>query len=163
MADAAETFDTHHVAAEWTATFTWAEMAGRLEAVKITVVPNTAGSGIVPSDLRAASFANLLKAQRALIQQVFTMSAQALPDDPRRSEWARVGELAGKAKKGRPVSDDELEQVADVYREAYRMGANPVVAVADALKIARSTAAKRVIAARRAGFLPPATAGKASA
>lgn len=54
---------------------------------------------------------------------------------------------------GRAHLDSELQAVADIYRAAY-MARQPVQqAVAKALGVPVSTAAKRIMAARRRGFL----------
>ncbi len=65
-------------------------------------------------------------------------------------------------KRGRPrVSAEELSAVARTYREAVRFGADPVLEVAKALGVTRSTASKRVMRAREVGMLGPAVPGKA--
>lgn len=56
---------------------------------------------------------------------------------------------------------DELVRVAAVYRIAYLAHQPPVQAVAEQLGLPASTAAKKVMAARRVGLLPPTTQGKA--
>jgi hypothetical protein len=58
---------------------------------------------------------------------------------------------------------DELLQVATIYGQAYVAHQPPVQAVAKQLNIPESTAAKKVMAARRAGLLRPTTPGKAGA
>ena len=59
--------------------------------------------------------------------------------------------------------DQELVEVATIYTAAFARRRPPVMAVAEALGVSRSTANKRVIAARKAGLLPPTTQGKAGA
>ena len=56
----------------------------------------------------------------------------------------------------RPLSADELQQVADIYRRGWNETGRPVEAVAEALNMPRSTASKRIMKARIAGYLPPA-------
>jgi len=63
------------------------------------------------------------------------------------------------------VSEDELREAADAYREAFATAeggerAAPTVAVAKRLNVSRSTAARRVAAARAAGFLGDALRGR---
>jgi hypothetical protein len=55
----------------------------------------------------------------------------------------------------------ELAHVAAIYRVAYLVHEPPARAVAEQLGISISTAGKKVMAARQAGFLAPATQGKA--
>ena len=59
--------------------------------------------------------------------------------------------------------EQELAEVALIYTAAFAQRRPPVMAVAEALGVSRSTANKRVIAARKAGLLPPTTQGKAGA
>jgi hypothetical protein len=56
---------------------------------------------------------------------------------------------------GRPHSDHDLSLVADIYRTALNARLPARKAVADAFNISQSTAAKRVMAARKRGLLPP--------
>ncbi len=51
------------------------------------------------------------------------------------------------------MSDQELEQVAAVYRNAWIEGQPVTKAVAQAFRISRSTASKRIMKARRMGLL----------
>ena len=57
----------------------------------------------------------------------------------------------------------ELERVALFYRAALFCGEAPTTWVAEALKVSRDVAAKRVQAARRAGLLEPTTKGRKGA
>lgn len=57
--------------------------------------------------------------------------------------------------------DDELTQVAAVYRLAYACGLPPTKAVAESFEIPPSTAAKRVMKARKEGLLGETTPGQA--
>lgn len=63
-----------------------------------------------------------------------------------------------KGTRGRPpISREELEQAAAIYRSA---AARPTQAVAEAMGLSARQATSRVQAARRAGLLPPTTPGK---
>lgn len=65
-------------------------------------------------------------------------------------------------KAGRPpVSDSELHRVSLIYAEAFRNHKPPRQAVAEALRLSPSAAAKRIARCRAAGFLGPAEQGKA--
>jgi hypothetical protein len=64
---------------------------------------------------------------------------------------------------GRDEEDAGLPWVAAVYRVAFVTLDPPVKAVAEQLGVSASVAANRVMAARRAGYLPPTKPGKAGA
>jgi hypothetical protein len=63
-------------------------------------------------------------------------------------------------RQGSPLTDDNLRQVAELYRVAVERGDPPTQTVADAMHVARSTAARWVGAARKRGFLGPAVRGR---
>ena len=54
---------------------------------------------------------------------------------------------------GRQHSDEDLQAVADIHKAAYKARIPVQQAVADALGISVSTAAKRIMAARQRGFI----------
>lgn len=56
--------------------------------------------------------------------------------------------------------EDELVRVAGTYRIAQACGIPPTKSVAEIFNITRSAAAKKVMAARKAGLLGPTTPGK---
>lgn len=68
-----------------------------------------------------------------------------------------------KAHSGRPHSEDELQSVANVYRIAYEKSLPVQQTVAETLGIPLSTAAKRIMAARRQGLIPQSMNRKRSA
>lgn len=68
---------------------------------------------------------------------------------------------ARRPRRGSPITDDNLKQVSSLYREAIKGGDPPTQTVADAMHVARSTAARWVMAARKRGFLGPAMPGRA--
>jgi hypothetical protein len=55
--------------------------------------------------------------------------------------------------KGRRLEADELQQVADVYRAAHAEARPVNEAIRDAFDLTKDGAAKRIMAARRAGLL----------
>jgi hypothetical protein len=57
------------------------------------------------------------------------------------------------AHQGRQHSDKDLQAVGDIYLAAYKARIPVQKAVADALGISVSTAAKRIMAARQQGFI----------
>ena len=58
------------------------------------------------------------------------------------------------AHQGRQHSDEDLRAVAEIYIAAYQAHMPVQNAVADALGISVSTAQKRIMAARKRGFIP---------
>ena len=66
-------------------------------------------------------------------------------------------------KAGRPpLPDGELQQVARIYFDAFHDHRPPRQAVAEALGLSPSAAAKRIARCRAAGYLGPAEQGKAT-
>ena len=61
---------------------------------------------------------------------------------------------------GRQHSDEDLQAVADIHKAAYKARIPVQQAVADALGISVSTAAKRIMAARQRGFISTSLEGE---
>ena len=59
-----------------------------------------------------------------------------------------------------PLTDENLQQVATLYRAAVEQGDHPTETVANAMHVSRSTAARWVTRARKRGFLGPAMRGR---
>jgi hypothetical protein len=80
-----------------------------------------------------------------------------LSADQVREAWAQLEDIGSyRTKRGRDrITDQTLERVAEVYRAAWKAGANPTEAVATEFNKARSTAARYVGLARRKGKLGP--------
>ena len=64
------------------------------------------------------------------------------------------------SQRGALLSDEVLEEVARIYKEACNYGTSPIKSVAKAFGISKSTAAKRVMVAREHGMLGQAIRGK---
>lgn len=62
--------------------------------------------------------------------------------------------------RGNPLNSNILEQVSLLYRQALQLGTSPTKMISQAYLISESSAAKRIMAARKAGFLGPASPGK---
>jgi hypothetical protein len=60
----------------------------------------------------------------------------------------------------RRLGDEHYRRVADIYRDAVRNGEPPTAAVADALTVSKSAAAKQVARARERGLLPRTSRGR---
>ena len=67
---------------------------------------------------------------------------------------------ARRPRRGSPLTDDNLDKVAKLYRSAVERGDPPTQTVADQMQVARSTAARWVSAARSRGLLGPAVPGR---
>ena len=65
------------------------------------------------------------------------------------------------ARRGEALQHEDLAEVAEVYRAATRAGEPVTKAIGERFGIASSTAAKRILMARRAGLLGAPIAGKA--
>jgi hypothetical protein len=59
------------------------------------------------------------------------------------------------AHSGKALSQEELQTVAELYKDANRRGISTQRHIANEMGVARSTAAKRIMASRKANFLPP--------
>lgn len=59
------------------------------------------------------------------------------------------------AHSGKALSQEELQTVAELYKEANRIGVSTQQYIAKKMEVALSTAAKRIMSSRKANFLPP--------
>jgi hypothetical protein len=81
---------------------------------------------------------------------------------PRDAEfYAQYTEDARRPRRGSPLTDDHLQQVAGLYRAALERGDPPTQTIADELHAARSTAARWVSLARERGILGASLPGQA--
>lgn len=64
------------------------------------------------------------------------------------------------AQRGASLSEDVLAEVARIYKETVARNLPPIPAIAEAFNISKSTSAKRVMLARKFGFLGKARKGK---
>lgn len=61
---------------------------------------------------------------------------------------------------GKRLSDSDLKRIGEIYLQSGKSGERPRKKIAREFKISTSAAAKRIMAARRRGFLGPALVGK---
>jgi hypothetical protein len=128
----------------------WEELTGEEHTSWVALIDETARArGYVLTEAELAADA----------ESAYRRWVGGFTDDER----AHAGALAEglQARKGRTLTTGDLEVVADVYRAAWRQGANPRHAVAEQFHLSDSGAAKRIRAARGAGLLGPARPGKA--
>jgi hypothetical protein len=171
----------------WSVDLVWAEIDGRAECVGLAF-QSYGGTFLDYGEaepLRPLSDEDEVHPVRAGLLRAFTMSLideargerardlAELPDDslPRQrrdeklaafTENGRGRRLVGRDGQPLPV-DEALDEVAAIYRQAWREGGNPTAAVSQAIGISRSAAAKRVRRARDAGLLPETSRGRANA
>lgn len=88
--------------------------------------------------------------------------------EPDKSMSADVLEVRGVAKKssrqprrGIPLTDDDLRDIAAMYREAVRVSRAPTEALAQRMGVSRPTMSRWIAKARERGFLGPARQGSA--
>lgn len=138
----------------WRVTLVYGVLGDRVEAVEVRAQP--VGDHPVTRDaLRAFPVGQWIAEDRPKALS----AARRMVKDPKLDESVRerLRRVVPPPTRRRPSYKMrvDLERVATIYREAFRVGDHPTRAVADALHIARSTAAKKVQAARAAGHLGP--------
>ncbi len=129
----------------WRLVIEVATIRGRNEPVALSITAVEAGYALSQSTVRAIPFASFLRNDKSVIHQRIdpsgpTGSMRAMSPTPPKRE-------------GRRYTDYELQRVAIIYRDAYKARVPVQRAVADALEIPLSTAVKRIIAARKRGFI----------
>jgi hypothetical protein len=75
--------------------------------------------------------------------------------------YERYAQNARRPRRGSPLTEENLRQVADLYRAAMRRGDPPTQTIAQAMHITRSTASRWVAAAREKELLGKALRGRA--
>lgn len=108
--------------------------------------------------LRAVRLPVLLTiAAKAAMEKVTRDEAGALRQAPMTAADvdAFVEQFRGarKARQGTPLTDDQLRNVAELYRAAAARGLPPVKTITKAEHVSRATASRWVAAARERGFL----------
>jgi hypothetical protein len=89
-----------------------------------------------------------------------TMFRQVIATEMKQLKRLKQKNEGRTAHQGRSHSDEELQVVADLYISAYKSRLAVQVAVATTLGISKSTAAKRIMAARSHGLIPSDMNGK---
>ena len=139
--------------AVWAVETLWEEDQGRFEPTAVTVRSHlqSGGAPVTAEVLRRLPIGTLHKVARKHASE----QTDHCPSNPDRVESsALIDELSRIGpSRGSKLTDDELAQVAAVYLDAWRRGDEVTVAVKDHFHIARSTAAKRIMKARAAGYL----------
>lgn len=84
-----------------------------------------------------------------------------MPSTERMEFYRDYAKGARAPRRGSLLTDENLRQVAELYRAAIKRGDPPTQMVAEAMHVARSTAARWVGKARERGFLGPSMRGRA--
>jgi hypothetical protein len=128
---------------------------GRYECTRLEVSEREDGPPITSNALRTLPVGRLMR-------EAAQISARVRVGASTRRATTGGATLRDGVLRRRPADEDEeLLTVALAYRLAHACGEPPTNAVAEQLGIARSTATKKVMAARAAGYLGKTTAGKA--
>lgn len=92
-----------------------------------------------------------------IVREIATRVAQEADGQPdrlrTRSEARHIGKSMYRPQRGHRLTDAHLQAVASVYSDAYHQGQRPTKAVAEHFTVARSTAGRWVVEARKRGFL----------
>lgn len=173
----------------WSVVLRFGRVAGRLECTGIELLgdPDAAEQPALTSlALRELPLGRLIEEAREEYRQGLRTSSAIEPGtdswDPNVSAEEReellalmrtdveerlrlAGENAGTRRRGRPPAygPEHFARVAEIYRDAWRDGENPTVAVAERMHVSRSAAAKWVARARGLGLLPETSRGRAHA
>jgi hypothetical protein len=141
---------------EWLVTTEWDLHRGRLEPVNVAVRGNGHAGAVTGEVLRAIPLGSLHQEARAMAAGAVKAIRSKSPEiaDQLMSIVPRgIFDLAEGPRRGIAMTDEDLEQIAVVYRNAWAAGRPTLQAVADAFHIATSTANKRIIKARKQGLL----------
>jgi hypothetical protein len=84
-----------------------------------------------------------------------------VPSGERVAFYEQYTSKARRPRRGSPVTDEHLTQVAELYRAAFERGDPPTQTIADTMHVARSTAARWVGLARKRGLLGASLPGRA--
>lgn len=122
---------------------------------------------VTAATLRAVAIDKLMRLAVAEAMQEGDLQADGAFEPQERTTSAgrdafyeRYRRGARRPRRGSPLTDENLQQVAELYRAAVKRGDPPTETVSEQLHIARSTAGRWVAAARKRGLLGPATRGK---
>jgi hypothetical protein len=141
------------------------EVSDRLQA-HCSGLRLSAGSGQVTSEtLRQIAVGRLAREAVATVASFFERDETA-PGNfwmfPPADVAAEIFADARRPRRGIPLTDADLEEVADLYREAVAGGdTSPTLTISERKHVGRSTAARWVSRARARGYLGPAVRGRA--
>lgn len=126
----------------WEIRFSVDLVDGRLSLTDLSITPTEPGYALTQSVLRQLPIAQWERETFADESTRLVTLASEVPSAPHA---------------GRRHSDDELRHVAAVYLTALNARLPVQQTVAEVLGLPLSTATKRIVAARKKGYIPPAT------
>lgn len=137
----------------WHVFMEWGEIGGRYEVVGVRVHSDARKVPLKADDLRRMPLGTMFtEAKRSIAASIVRM-ADKHGDSP---DEARDLASAWGPQRGRALDRSALERVADAYNRAVASYMPVTQAVAEACHVSRSTAGKRIMAAREAGLIPEA-------
>jgi hypothetical protein len=145
----------------WRVWCQWANVNGYARLVGVTVESEMVqkGNKLTLETLTASVYRDLpLDHVADLVLQKIRREQDAFNVGPADPDGITGRHVRGGRTGRPPLTPDDLARVAAIYRAG---GTRPTAAVADALNISRSAAAKRVARARAAGLLERTTQGRA--
>jgi hypothetical protein len=131
----------------WQVITKWDVVGSRAEPTELRLLPPR-GKSVSTDQVRRLPLGRILAGSR----QALTNSARMVGQLPQLGGVAPEF-TAARPQRGRRLGRDALEEVARVYREAWLLGRPVNEAVREAFTLSRDGAAKRIVAARRAGLL----------
>jgi hypothetical protein len=136
----------------WGVHFWWALIDGRYEPVEVRIIGTGRQRPVTAETLRRIPLGGLVREMRKRHVESVTRSARETRSRKAKERYRDAAVRFG-GHRGVALTADDLHEVARVYSDA-RLRGDPVTrAVADRFHISTSTAAKRIMRARRAGFL----------
>ena len=131
----------------WRVSFRVQNVDGRLSLTNLSVSPLSRGYALTQTILRDMPIAE--------------WEREALEGEATHLATLTAGS-ASAPHSGRRHSEAELRRVADIYMAALNARRPVQKTVAEALGLSLSTATKRIVAARKKGFIPPANRKEAN-
>ncbi len=133
--------------------FEWKRIKGRAEVVMVKIMSPGFRTPLTAADLRSIPFSIIENQERSRI------SEESMKSNIERN-FSSLEATRG-ARSGKPLTHDDLQLVALLYREAHNAGYAIHRHIAERLGVSESTAGKRVVTARRAGLLGAARGTRA--
>jgi hypothetical protein len=137
----------------WVIQTNWMIMFGRPEPISLHV--SATGPYLTADGVRRIPLGDLLSEAREELRQLAATASESLPEG-KQSPFTQEIEIyaaKGSPQRGRQLGQDDLEEVARVYRHAWMIGVPVNEAVREAFTLSKDGAAKRIMAARKAGLL----------